>query len=231
MAHPERLSEKFRLLGEAFLERTAHDTLLALSEGFIKVRCAEEALSLGWTLQEGVGNKGTADFANLIDGHVAWQRGRRLLSAAEGSADLAIVSPFEVIMEIKGRPDHGTKSQVQFEQMDMDVARVSFDPRCALFFVFETESYRSFSFERMESGGRRASTSKWFNECFPKLPSISSTEWLDVEAMRAEKRLSLSFRCCQHTRPDQTILVVGCQAEAHTEFERATELESLISLL
>jgi hypothetical protein len=176
MPDSEKLSEKLRLLGEAFLERTAHDTLLALSEGFIKVRCAEAAMSLGWTLQEGVGNKGLADFANLVDGHVTWQRGQRLLSAADGSADLAIVSPFKVILEIKARPDHGTKSQAQFEQMDMDVARVSSDLACALFFVFETKSYRSFSSEKMENRGRRALTSKWFNDCFPKLTSISSTE-------------------------------------------------------
>jgi hypothetical protein len=214
------LKSQLQLLGEGFLARTGDDNLLAISEGFIKVRCAEVALSLGWTLQEGVGNKGIADFANLVDGNVVWRRGKRMLYAAEGSADLAIVSPFEMMLEIKARPDHGTKSQAQFEQMDFDVARVAADPACALLFVFETKAYRSFSSEKEESRGRRAIMSRWFNECFPKLASIPLADWLVVEAIRDERQIALSFRLCQHSRADQTILVLGCQAEANAESKR-----------
>lgn len=215
------LVERLQELGEALLHRTAEDRLLALSEGFIKVRCAEAALDLGWTLQEGVGNKGVADFARIIDGKVRWDRGSRMLFAPEGSADLAVVAPFSVLLEIKARPDHGTKSQAQFGQMDEDVARVARDPLCAFLAFFEMKAYRSFSAEKQESRGRRALMAEWFNRNFQKAASIPADAWLNVDAERGDTMLSLLFRKAPHTGADETILVLGCQKHADavtTEF-------------
>ncbi len=207
------LNSQLRRLGNKFLALTSEDRLLALSEGFLKVRCAEAALALGWTLQEGVGNKGSADFASLSNGSIVWRRSDRILFALEGSADLAIVSPLNMLLEIKARPDHGTKSQAQFEQMDYDVARVAADPRCAMLFVFEPRMYRSFSAEKQESRGRRALTSGWFNRHFPKLQSIPEDRYASICAERDGEILTLAFRRCPHGGADGIILVLGCRED------------------
>lgn len=208
------LITRLRTLGEGFLNSTGGDRLLALSEGFIKIRCAEAALQLGWTLQEGVGNKGVADFARMVDGNVEWSRSARTLFAQEGSSDLAVVAPFSMLLEIKARPDHGTKSQAQFEQMDADVGRVAADATSAFFMLFETKAYRSFSAEKEEGRGRRALMAGWFNRHFPKIASVPTAEWLEVVAERVGTNLSMLFQRAVHPGADDTILVLGCQQEA-----------------
>jgi len=192
--------------------------MLSLSEGFIKVRCLEAALALGWTVQEGAGrgpDGDVADYAVLTSGRVVWRRAPRRLRLHEGSSDLAIVDPFEMLLEIKARPDHGTKSQAQFQQMDADVSRVAQSPQCALFFVFEPRIYLSFSGEKSEGRGRPAVAADWFTNIFPRLAAIPYEQWLMVEAHRDSNDLLLGFARCRHPSAADTITVIGARRDSY----------------
>ncbi len=102
---------------QIFIERASGERLLALSEGLIKVRCIEAGLSLCWIAQEGAGRSPVGDVADFLvekDGLISWQRAERLMRPLTGSCDVTFVSPVRMSLEIKARPDFGTKSQAQF---------------------------------------------------------------------------------------------------------------------
>lgn len=204
---------------DAFVSRTRDDQLLTLSEGFIKVRCAETALALGWTIQEGAGHspKGpVADYASMDSGVIKWWRQPRKLSLAEGSADLAVIDPIEMLLEIKARPDWGTKSQAQFQQMDEDVTRIATNPKCAFFFVFDPKIYLSFSGEKLETRGRNAVANDWFVSSFPKVNAIPSNQWLQIAAIRVAESppISMIAQRCSHHSSNETILILGWRSDA-----------------
>jgi hypothetical protein len=119
-----------------------------------------------------------------------------------------------MLLEIKARPDHGTKSQAQFQQMDADVARVAQHPECALFFVFDQRIYRSFSNEKSETRGRHAVAADWFRGCFPLLAEIATDRWLIRYADRDLAKITLAFKLATHTRADDTILVIGARGDS-----------------
>lgn len=202
-----------------FVSKTRDDQLLTLSEGFVKVRCAETALALGWTVQEGAGQSPygpVADYAFMDSGVIKRRRQSRRLSLAEGSTDLAIVDPFELLLEIKARPDWGTKSQAQFQQMDADVSRVAANQKCAFFFVFDPKIYLSFSGEKIETRGRNAIAADWFVRNFPKFDEIPSNRWFQREAIRDPQSPSVSLvaQRCAHDRSNETILILGWRNDA-----------------
>jgi hypothetical protein len=205
---------------DAFILRTHDDQLLTLSEGFIKVRCIETALSLGWTIQEGAGQSRThaaADYAFMeTEKNIKWERRPRRLLLDEGSSDIAIVEPFELLLEIKARPDRGTKSQAQFQQMDADVARIASNPKCVFFFIFDPRIYRSFSGEKIEMRGRNAIAAQWFVRNFPKLETIPLNRWLHIEAIRDTPTTPISMiaQRCAHSLSEETILVLGWRRDA-----------------
>jgi hypothetical protein len=213
------MTSRLHQFADAFVARTRHDQLLTLSEGFIKVRCAEVALGLGWTIQEGAGHSPygpVADYASIRAGRVEWQRQSRRLKLSEGSADLAVVDPFEMLLEIKARPDYGTKSQAQFQQMDPDVARVAGNSQCAFLFVFDPKIYLSFSGEKSERRGRYAVAHRWFVGSFPKIAQLVSDQWITIEAPRNEGSppICMIARRCSHPYGDATILVLGWRSDA-----------------
>lgn len=211
------MTSRLQDLADAFVARTTEDILLAISEGFVKVRCAEAALSLGWTLQEGSRNKPTgpmADYATMLNGRVAWRRDPRKIQLPEGSSDLAVVSPFEMFLEIKTRPDHGTKSGAQFQDMDADVARIAQNRQCALLFIFEPVIYASFSGEKTERRGRPAVADNWFTTCFPSASEIPRNRWYSITASRDSATLNMAFRTCPHTAAEDTILVIGSRSDS-----------------
>src|SRR4051812_35984143 len=115
MAIHELLRRLIRALGV----RTASDPLLALTEGHFKVEIANVLLQMKCMLQEGVParkRKGgvsvpQADFLQLVDGRLDYSRGDRRIGFKDGSTDVSIVSPVQLQLEIKTRPDFGTKSQ------------------------------------------------------------------------------------------------------------------------
>ena len=204
---------------DTFVSRTQADQLLTLSEGFVKVRCAETALSLGWTIQEGAGQSPSgpvADYAFMDSGVIKRWRDSRRLSVADGSTDLAIVDPIELLLEIKARPDWGTKSQAQFRHMDADVSRVAANPKCAFFFIFDPKIYLSFSGEKIETRGRNAVAAQWFVRYFPKLHEIPSSRWVQCEAIRDPQLPSMSMiaQRCEHDRSNETILILGWRNDA-----------------
>lgn len=204
---------------DTFITRTRADQLLTLSEGFIKVRCVETALALGWTIQEGAGQSPygpVADYAVMDSEGIKRWRDYRRLSLADGSTDLAIVDPLELLLEIKARPDWGTKSQAQFQHMDADVSRVVANPKCAFFFVFDPKIYMSFSGEKTETRGRSAVAAHWFVSHFPKIDAIPRNRWLQLEAIRDTQSppLSMIAQRCEHDLSNETILVLGWRNDA-----------------
>lgn len=219
MAEHRHMASPILQLANAFILRTHDDQLLSMSEGFVKVRCMETALALGWTIQEGAGQIPSgpiADFGVMVSGTIRWSRASRRLTVSDGSADLSIVAPYEILLEIKARPDWGTKSQAQFQQMDADVARIASNPQCAFFFVFDPNIYRSFSGEKIEKRGRNAVASSWFIENFPKVDAIPSNEWLHIEASRDRQPppISMIARRCSHTRSNDTVFILGWRSDA-----------------
>ena len=215
----EGMTSAILQFADTFVSKTEADQLLTLSEGFIKVRCAETALALGWTIQEGAGQSPygpVADYAFMDSGIIKRRRDARRLSLAEGSTDLAIVDPIELLLEIKARPDWGTKSQAQFQHMDADVSRVAANPMCAFFFVFDPKIYLSFSGEKIETRGRNAVAAQWFIRHFPKFDVIPSNRWLQLEAIRDPQAPSVSMiaQRCAHDRSNETILILGWRNDA-----------------
>ena len=211
------MQSRLEVLADMFVQITASESLLSLSEGLIKVRCIEAALRLGWTVQEGAGCRpdgDVADYAAMRDGKVLWHRAARTLRLADGSSDVAVVDPFEMLLEIKARPDYGTKSQAQFQQMDADVERVAGNPKCALVFVFDPRIYRSFSGEKTETRGRLAVASEWFIASFPAVETIRYDQWLLHRVLRRETYLLLRFRRCRHPSSGDTIAVFGAREDS-----------------
>src|SRR3990167_6367560 len=101
-------------LTDRFIACTRNDALLSLSEGFVKVRLLEAALSLGWTIQEGVREQKLADYGSVRLGKLAWLRADRRINLTHGSVDVTIVNPFQLLIELKTVPDYGPKSAGAF---------------------------------------------------------------------------------------------------------------------
>lgn len=201
-------------LADAVVESCRREDFITLSEGLVKIRCLETALSLGWTIQEGVGNSGIADYATLVAGRISWSRRGRIAQLPSGSSDVAIVKPFTLLLEIKTRPDHGTKSQAQFQAMDEDVTRVASLSQTAFFFLFGKKAYLSFSGEKIETRGRKSFASEWFTKWFVPIDEIPSDQWLSKVAPRSDTEVCLEFRRCQHDRTDDSILVIGARRDS-----------------
>jgi hypothetical protein len=211
------MNRKLAALTDAFLQLASREPLLTLSEGLIKIRAAEAALSLGWTIQEGAGTSPTgpvADYAALRNGVITWERGDRRLQLPEGSSDLAVVEPFEMFLEIKARPDYGTKAQAQFQEMDADVARISHYTQCALLFVFDPKIYLSFSGEKREVRGRPAVANAWFIRTFPPLDAVVQAHSLDVKGFRDGARLDMTFRAIPFVGGTSRVVVLGSRQDA-----------------
>jgi hypothetical protein len=211
------MPSRLQALADMLVESTYNDSLLSLSEGFIKVRCIEAGLSLGWTIQEGAGRRpdgDVADYAVKRNGKIVWHRATRKLRLEDGSSDVAVVDPFEMLLEIKARPDYGTKSQAQFQQMDADVERVAKNPKCALFVVFDPRMYLSFSGEKTEARGRPAVASEWFVGSFPKLEKVPYDHCLLRLVPRGPTKLLLGFRRCRHSSSGDTITVFGAREDS-----------------
>lgn len=201
-------------LASAFISLASRERLLTLSEGLVKIRCIEAALDLGWTVQEGAGNSPSgpvADYASGRDGAVLWRRGPRRLALANGSADVAVVEPFEMMLEIKARPDYGTKAQAQFQEMDADVARVAQNRHCAFLFVFDPKIYRSFSGEKRETRGRPAVAPHWFTGTFPPASAVGRPGGYSVTAARDGATVVMAFIEMAET---SRIVVAGSRVDA-----------------
>lgn len=204
-------------LATTFLSLSAGERLLTLSEGLVKVRCIEAALNLGWTVQEGAGNSPSgpvADFASTRDGAILWRRGPRRLALTDGSADVAIVDPFEMMLEIKARPDYGTKAQAQFQEMEADVARVAKDRRAAFLFVFDPRIYLSFSGEKRETRGRPPVAAHWFTANFPPAAVVAKGGHFSVMAERDGNGIAMEFLTLPFEVGSSRVVAVGARTDS-----------------
>lgn len=200
-----------------FAARVREESFLTLSEGLVKVRLLHAAINLGWIVQEGAPGttygKPVADFARKVDGVVRWRRDQRKIRISRGSCDLAVVDPFDMLLEIKTRSDYGTKSGAQFDFIKQDVVRASGDDRVAFWFVFDPKIYRSFSGEKIEARGRPTQSNRWFCEYFVPYhlaiagPVLRSAE---VEGVH----LSLAFCPLPCEKIDSRVAVLGCRGSS-----------------
>ncbi len=102
-----------RRLVERFVEQTVDDQLLLLAEGFTRVRMLEAALSLGWTIQEGVKNRNRADYATQRRGRIEWVRAPRQITQRPGTIpDVVVSDPIRMLLELKTISDR-TESKMQ----------------------------------------------------------------------------------------------------------------------
>jgi hypothetical protein len=199
-----------------FARRTEGERLLALSEGLIKVRVMEVALSLGWVLQEGAGgpaNAPVADYLWMEGGELRRKRILRLLRLIGGSCDFTVVAPHGFMLEIKARSDVGTKSQAQFEEMGCDVRRVASEQGVGFLFVIDEKVYLSFSGDKNETRGRPAKFGAWFNEHFPRVADLVSGEITSVSAIYEGVPLELRLWVQQPSPQCKRFIVAGCRKD------------------
>lgn len=201
----------------SFIARVSDERLLALSEGLIKVRCIEAGLSLGWTAQEGAGRSpigDVADFLTETHGLLCWHRGPRRRRLQVGSSDVTFVSPVSMSLEIKARPDFGTKAQAQFGEMQCDVERAATTPDTAFLFVFDPKIYLSFSGGKTETRGRPAKAADWFIRNFPPLNEVVAREFLESEVAYNDQRLSLAFWARKEGNLVSGVIAVGARVDS-----------------
>ncbi len=159
---------------EALLPRIKLEPFITLAESLLRVRCLETALELGWTIQEGSTNPGTAEILTKKQGVYNWQRSPRKFELDQGSYDVCIVQPCVMLLELKCRPDHGPKANAQFMEILPDVERVSTVRNSAFIFLFDPNIYRSFSGEKNSVNGRPPKGHTWFNNVFESINTTQS---------------------------------------------------------
>lgn len=174
----------------------------------------ESALSLGWTLQEGASAPGSAFTIQQLPDGLSIRRERRQLVVEDGSADLYVIAPIQMMLEIKARPDVGTKAQAQFEQMMLDVRRVAQHRSMALLFVFDPDIYTSFSGERLQVRGRPSAYRPWFNERFPRYAEVVAQTELLREFEAEGAHLALGFFPVVNPLGQPRVLAVGARVDA-----------------
>ena len=141
--------------------RTRQDPLLAHQEGHFKVEVMRALLSLGYSLQEGAPRADMAHFASPTPGAPdmpSWKSGPRLVRVEDGSSDIAALqgSGYRQF-ELKTRCDHGSKSGAAVAEIAADLERVARSSEFTFFGVFDGGIYRSFSGDKIERRGRKAS--------------------------------------------------------------------------
>jgi hypothetical protein len=119
-----------------------------------------------------------------------------------------------MLLEIKARPDYGTKSQAQFQQMDADVARVAQHRECAFLFVLDPKIYLSFSGEKTETRGRPAVAAGWFTATFPPIASIPTRGYRVLESERDAAQIEVAFTAIASGSGCNRILALGCRSDA-----------------
>lgn len=164
--------------------RTLHDPLLAHQEGHLKVELMHTLLSLGYTLQEG---SPRADYANFATPHPdmpdvpVWHEGDRLIRVDGGSSDLvALKDDGFRQFELKTRCDHGTKSAAATGEIAADLHRVAREDGFTFIGVFDEQIYRSFSGDKSERRGRKASLPE-LAAVFPKSGALVAGQMAPFE--------------------------------------------------
>ena len=185
----------------------ADEPFLTLSEGLIKVRLIEAALSLGWTIQEGSA-AGGVDTASVSNGKLSWINHCRALYYPNSVTTVTIERPFRLAIEIKSRSDHGSKNVSRFEHMYADIEQTSRDPLRAFLFIFDLGIYRSFSGDKTSKRGRPSKHGDFFLTYFPPALSLSDS-WRAIQTSINLQIFARTFPCTALNT--QRIIVVGAQ--------------------
>ena len=201
-------------LAQTLALKAESEYFFTLSEGLIKVRAIESALDLGWTLQEGAPAPGSAFTIRTGAEGIKISRELRRLTVLDGSADMYVIEPFEMMLEIKARPDVGSKAHAQFDQIMPDITRVAAIPKMALLFVFDQDIYSSFSGERSSVEGRPSTHKNWFNSIFPIYSDILEYGKLSRHTKLDGNAIEFLFISIKNPIGANRILVVGARSDA-----------------
>jgi hypothetical protein len=191
-----------------------HEQFFALSEGLVKVRTIEAALSLGWTVQDGASGKDVVHTLWLDASEVKIESCERVLKIEDGSADVYITAPIKMMLEIKTRPDFGSKAQAQFSEMLEDVDRVAGLKDTAFLFVFDPKLYRSFSGDKQDKRGRKALSSEWFVANFAKYEDVKKERRIASSCVVGDEKLELLFMAVGNGMRDDRVIVAGTRADS-----------------
>lgn len=170
-----------------FLERldvrTRCDPLLAHQEGHFKVQVLRTALSLDYRIQE-PSSRATRVYEASPSGPDGswphWVESDRAVRIANGSCDLMLRrGDRHLLVELKCRPDQGSKAQAAMRELRGDLERVGQDGRFVFLSVFDEKIYRSFSGGKEERRGRKPSDLD-LADVFPAIDSVPVDDVLEI---------------------------------------------------
>jgi hypothetical protein len=174
--------------------RTINDPLLAHQEGHFKIEVLRTALSLGYRIQEPSPRADRVFEASPSgpDGSwPMWSEAPRIARVTKGSCDLVLRDDAGyLLVELKCRPDQGSKAQAAMGELRGDLERVVGDPRFMFLSVMDEQIYRSFSGDKSERRGRKASERDLVN-LFPSIDSLVGDD--GVEIVRTVSSMPMRF--------------------------------------
>lgn len=202
-------------LSQAIAAAAKGEPLFTLSEGLVKVKALHAALDLGWTVQDGSSGAGQMHTLSRLHGQpIKLASSPRVLNVAEGSADLYVTAPVQMMLEIKTRPDFGSKETAQFAFILEDVERVASTPNTAFLFCFDQRLYRAFSGERADPRGRPALSSQWFHDNFIGYDEVVGNALTDTTATANGVQLDLQFHPVPGGVTGTRVIVVGARSDS-----------------
>ncbi len=179
---PWGAAESKRLLARLD-ERTRTDPLLAHQEGHFKICVLRTALSLDYTVQEPSSRRAVVFEAapSGSDGSwPTWSEAPRTIRVANGSCDLMLRrGRLHLMVELKCKPDQGSKAQAGMGEMRADLVRTGKDPRFIFLSVLDEKIYRSFSASKTERRGRKSSIPE-LKAVFPPMKDLPLGEATEV---------------------------------------------------
>lgn len=212
-----------------FLERldvrTRCDPLLAHQEGHFKVQVLRTALSLDYRIQE-PSSRATRVYEASPSGPDGswphWVESDRAVRIANGSCDLMLRrGDRHLLVELKCRPDQGSKAQAAMRELRGDLERVGQDGRFVFLSVFDEKIYRSFSGGKEERRGRKPRDLE-LAKLFPAMALLPPSECVELRTSITDTAMHF-WILRQVLRDDDSGNgpKVNCQPDVHRVFVMA----------
>lgn len=202
--------------------RTRHDPLLAHQEGHFKVEVLRTALSLGYHVQEPSPRPSRVFEASPSgsDGSwPSWAETDRVVRVTKGSCDLMLRrDDGHLLLELKCRPDQGSKAQAAMRELRGDLERVEQDGRFVFLAVFDEKLYRSFSDGKKDRRGRKPSDLE-LAKLFPAIDLLPPSDCVELRASITDTAMHFwILRQVLRDADSGTDPKVNCQPDVHRVF-------------
>lgn len=133
-------------LCDPIVDATANDLFFTFQEGNLKTAVVRQLLALGATIQEGINSTQAVDYVQQHGNALTITRAPRTIAVTSGwNPDVICIKPGVVIIELKSRSLLGSRSQVDRRIFAEDMDRLGQRKEILVLFVFEEDSYLSFS--------------------------------------------------------------------------------------